>query len=252
MALNIFRDNEAVGEKSAKQFEGVVGSFRAGFLDGKEPKSLDEWRVTTGDPEVADAIHALLGGEAPAEWETKGEEALEVYTSAKSVSIVLEGPNAVRQRFIQRNKAGEVVFTSDGAMRSDGERDAHASLGLEERLKLATDGMGPDLETTVWFKLADSYGEITLGGSRALPGDLGKFRYNSTGKSIGRQVDRDQIEAQIEELCSDYEHEFPGRPVPIKATLKIEKVSFTAKTGARAGKLVEFNTAVLKIHGIAR
>jgi hypothetical protein len=243
MALNIFRTAEEQAPQGRKQFEDIVGSFRAGYAENGVPKSLDEWRVTTGDPEVADAIHALLGGEPPAEWETKSEESLEVYTAAKSVIVVLDGPKAVRQRFIQRNRNHEIVYTSDGAMKDDGERDPHASLTLDERLKLASDGLGPALETTIYFRLDDSMGDVTLGGSPAHAGDIGKFRYSSTGKSIGKQVDRDQIEQQIIDMMEDNDG------APVRAKLEIEHVSFTAKTGPRAGKLVEYNTAKIKILG---
>jgi hypothetical protein len=241
MALNIFRSAEEQAPQR-QQYDDVVGSFRAGFLEGTTPKSLDEWRVTTGDPEVADAIHKLLGGEKPSKWETKGEENLEVYTEAKSVTVILENSRAVRQRFIQRNRSGEIVYTSDGAMKDDGERDPHASLTLDERLKLASDGLGPSLETTIWFRLDDSMGDVTLGGQHAMASDLGKFRYSSTGKSIGKQVDRDQIEAQLHE---DFEDK------PVRAKLTIEHISFVAKSGPRAGKTVEYNTAKLIILGAA-
>lgn len=237
MALNVFRAAETVAPQRS-QYADVVGSFRAGYAENGTPKSLDEWRVTTGDPEVADAIHSLLGGEAPQSWETKGEESLEVYTAAKSVTVVLDGASAVRQRFIQRNRNGEIVYTSDGAMKDDGERDPHANLTLDERLKLAQDGLGPALETTIWFTLDDGMGDVTLGGSPAKAGDLGKFRYSSTGKSIGKQVDRDQIEAQLD----DY-------GCPVRAKLEIEHVSFVAKSGPRAGKEVSYNTAKLKLLG---
>lgn len=246
MALNIFRTAEEQNPQP-RQFDDVVGSFRAGYAEDGQPKSLNEWRVTTGDPEVADAIQALLGGEAPAPWDTKGEEALEVYTEAKSVAIILENERAVRQRFIQRNRNGEIVYTSDGAMKDDGERDPHASLTLDERLKLASDGLGPALETTIWFRLDDSMGDVNLGGSPAKAGDLGKFRYSSTGKTIGKQIDREQVEQQL----IDYAEDADG-PVPVRAKLTIEHVSFTAKNGKRAGQLVEYNTAALKILGPVR
>lgn len=250
MALNIFRTaEEQQATPRDSQFADIVGSFRAGYLDGKEPKSLNEWRVTTGDPIIADAVYALLGGEEPTEWETKGEESLEVYTAAKSITIVLEGPRAVRQRFVQRNRNGEIVYTSDGAMQDNGEPDPDARLPLDERLKLAQDGRGPALETTLWFHLDDSMGDVEIQGDVGRASDLGKFRYSSTGKSIGKQVDRDRIEQQLIDYAEDSE---TGEPVPVRAKLSIERVSFTAKSGPRAGKLVEYNTASLKLLGPVR
>ena len=45
----------------------VVGRFRSGHQINKRPAALSEWRVTTGDPEVAEKIHDILGGDAPQE-----------------------------------------------------------------------------------------------------------------------------------------------------------------------------------------
>lgn len=244
MALNIFRSAEEQEAAPRRQYDDIVGSFRAGYAENGTPRSLNEWRVTTGDPEVAAAIHELLGGQPPQEWETKSEEALEVYTDAKAVVILL-GENSVRQRFVQRNRNGEIVYTSDGATKDNGEPDPHANLTLEERFRLAADGLGPALETTFWFTLDDSEGEVTLGGCPARASDIGKFRYSSTGKTIGKQVDRDQIEQQVADLLA------AGAPA-VRAKLEIEHVSFTAKSGPRAGKVVEFNTARIRILGAAR
>jgi hypothetical protein len=240
MALKIFRDTENEPQRSV--VSDVVGTFRAGRIDEDgNPESLDNWRVTTGDPEVADAIADLLKGTEPEEWETKGEENLQVFTEVDTIAIVLEDATAVRQRFIQRNRAGEIVYTSDGATKDDGTPDPHAQLSLAERLQLAKDGMGPALETTIWFRLDDAMGEVELGGQPAKAGDIGKFRFQSTGSSIGKAVDRDQIEAKLE-----------AAGVPMRAKLTIEKVSFKAKSGPRAGKTVSYNTGALKLLGPVR
>lgn len=237
MALNIFRDTKADAEAARKsQFANdIVGTFRAGRLDAAgNPQSLDKWRVTTGDPAVADEIADLFEGTEPEQWDTKGEEGLEVYTDVHTVTILLDSPKAVRQRFVQRNRNGEMVYTSDGAVKDDGTADPHAQLTLDERLKLASDGLGPQLETTIWFKLEKSP-------------DLGRFKFQSSGKSIGKAVDRDQIEQELADYIAD-----GGEGTQVRATLKIEKVSFTAKNGPRAGKLVEYNTAAIKLLGPAK
>jgi hypothetical protein len=242
LALNIFRDEADQPRQKNSFADDVVGTFRAGHVDENgNPASLDTWRVTTGDPEVADAIADLLKGDAPAEWDTKSEETLEVYTEASSVYIVLEDAKAVRQRFVQRNRNGEFVYTSDGATKDDGEPDPHAKLSLNERFKLAADGLGPALETTIWFRLDDSMGDVTLGGQPARPGDIGKFKFQSTGKTIGKAVLDNNIEDEIRDADG-----------PVRAKLWIEKIRFTAKTGPRAGKLVEYNSAALKIIGPVR
>jgi len=82
--------------------DDVVGRFRSGYQLNGTPAALTEWRITTGDPEVAAAVYDLLGGDAPQEWPAKGEDNLEVFTATGEVEILLAGPKAVRQRLVLR------------------------------------------------------------------------------------------------------------------------------------------------------
>lgn len=52
------------------------------------PKSLDSFRVTTGDPLLADDIAETYGG-TPQEWVTKTEEVIEVLTDAKRLEVII-------------------------------------------------------------------------------------------------------------------------------------------------------------------
>ena len=52
------------------------------------PKSLDAFRVTTGDPLLAADIAETYGG-TPREWQTKTEETIEVLTDAKRLEIII-------------------------------------------------------------------------------------------------------------------------------------------------------------------
>jgi hypothetical protein len=52
------------------------------------PKSLDSFRVTTGDPLLAADIAEAYGG-TPEEWVTTTEESIEVLTNAKRLEIIL-------------------------------------------------------------------------------------------------------------------------------------------------------------------
>lgn len=74
----------------------IAGRFRSGHLINDRPASLEEWRVTTGDPEVAQKVYELLGGEAPQEWAAKGEVNIEVFSASSSVDIIIENAKALR------------------------------------------------------------------------------------------------------------------------------------------------------------
>lgn len=81
--------------------DDLVGRFRSGYVANKRPVALQEWRVTTGDPEVAEKIAALLDAKSdPAEWEASGEDNIEVYGSTGSVEIILEGDRPLRQSMV--------------------------------------------------------------------------------------------------------------------------------------------------------
>lgn len=240
MPLNIFQ-NEDEAPVTNKFANDTVGTFRAGRLsaDGT-PESLSTWRVTTGDPEVADAIAKLFNAEdSPSEWDTQGEEIYEVYTPAKQVFIILEDADAVRQEFVFRTRDGELVYKSDGAVitygEDEGQPDPDAHRTLDERLERGNKGIGPKLETSIRFRLED------INGQPIPASDLGLFRFRSTGKSIGKAVLKDQIERRLAEF-----------DCPVRAKLSIEHVSYIAKQGRMAGQTVSYNTAALKLLGPAR
>ena len=66
----------------------IVGRVRSGAQIQGRPVALQEWRFTTGDPKVAQAVADKYGGE-PKPWETTTEESLEVMTTAGSLAVVL-------------------------------------------------------------------------------------------------------------------------------------------------------------------
>ncbi|WP_030855290.1 hypothetical protein [Streptomyces sp. NRRL S-475] len=77
MALRIFETDPDAKPKVREN--DTVGRFRTGRQVGNRPESLSTFRITTGDPEVADKVAELFGG-TPAEWETSGEDFNEVVT----------------------------------------------------------------------------------------------------------------------------------------------------------------------------
>jgi hypothetical protein len=228
MALKIWGTDPEAQPKPRQRFaDDVVGRFRSGHQLGGQPASLDEWRVTTGDPEVADKVYELLGGDAPQSWETKGEDNLEVFTAVPEVEIILADPKALRQRMVLWSRQGKLVIDSDGETYADGTPDPDAELTFAERKKKGQDGLGPSPQIEVYFRLA------------AEP-DLGIFKYQTSSWSLASDLVRNQTEEELAEIDG-----------PTLATIGIEEVSFVAKNGPRKGQTVTYNKPVLTIKGAA-
>lgn len=234
MALKIFGEN-GPGNGGGKKFsDDIVGRFRSGYQSGtgkkKTPQALSEWRVTTGDPEVADAVQGLLGGDKPAEWEATGEDNLEVFTEAPEVRIVLEKPSALRQAMILWGRNGKMIRKGDGETidhpeDQKGDPDPQAGQTLQERKAAAKDGTGAEPQIEVYFRLAEEP-------------DLGIFKFQSGSWSMVSDLAYNETEEEIEDLFADGAES-------VEATLRLEEVSFEAKSGPMAGKTVTFTKPVL-------
>lgn len=218
MAIRIF-DADPDAQKR-KPLEDVVGRFRSGALQSNRPVSLDEWRVTTGDPEVAETIQGIMGGDEPETWETKGEDNIEVYTTTSSVDIILDGPNAVKSAMVLWGRNG-IIHTSDGETLSTGEPDPMAGKSLQERKEAAKAGYGSEPSVQVYFKLEGHE-------------DLGKFKFFSGSWTLAEAIGA--VEDKLAEIDG-----------PARATLSLEVVEYTTK----AGREVRFTKPVLNVKGAA-
>lgn len=114
--------------------------------------------MTTGDPDVAQAVAGLLGGEV-AEWETSKEDNLEVITTSATVRLVLDGPDAVESSLILWGRSGP-IHECDGVSYLNPPEDAGTPCGcpplLTERKALHKAERGPGPHTKVTFRLADA------------------------------------------------------------------------------------------------
>jgi hypothetical protein len=228
MGLKIFGTDPENQPKPRNQFaDDIVGRFRSGHQMNGIPASLSEWRVTTGDPEVAAKVYDLLGGDAPQEWEAKGEDNLEVFTASKEVGILIEGTKALRQRMVLRNRNGQIVLESDGETMADGTPDPDAELTLAERKLKAQNGLGPSPQIDLYFRLADEP-------------DLGIFKFQSGSWTFAVDLAANDTEGELADLVAD------GNGT-VKAKLKLELVEYTAKRGPRAGSLVSYTKPSLKL-----
>lgn len=215
MGIRIF-DVDPDARPKKRFSEDIVGRFRSGAQVNNRPLALTEWRVTTGDPEVADKILDMLGGQEPQEWPTSGEDNLEVYTEAKAVEVILDGPDALKTGMALWGRNG-LIHACDGETQTDGSACTMAGKTVAERKEAAKAGYGCAPNIAVYFKLA------------ADP-DLGKFRFTSSSWSLAAEVY--EAEEALERIGG-----------PALATLTLELVEYTTK----AGRAVSYTKPVIKV-----
>lgn len=232
MALKIWGTDPSAQPTPRQKFaDDVVGRFRSGHQIDDRPAALDEWRVTTGDPEVAAKVHELLGGDEPQEWAAKGEDNIEVFTASAEVEIIIEKARDLRQRMVLWGRSGKPIYVSDGEFILDDqghpteERDPDADLSFAERKAKKDIGAIPDIE--LFFRLADEQ-------------DLGVFKFKTGSWGFASDLAYNGVEAALE-----------AAEGPVKAVLKLEPVSFVAKNGPRKGQTVSYTKSELVIKGAA-
>lgn len=187
----------------------VVGRFRSGHQLSGRPAALEDWRITTGDPEVADKVYDLFGGHEPQDWETKGEDSIEVFTAVPEIEVLIEDASKLRQRMVLWSRAGKLVIDSDGR----GE--------LSDDTTDALWGAKPLIELT--FRLA------------AMP-DLGEFGLQSESWSLATDLARSGLAEQLTAIG-----------LPARVRLGLLPVSFIARSGLRAGERVSYVKPVLTL-----
>lgn len=231
--LRIFGNDPTTESAPRKRFaDDIVGRFRSGYQLNDRPQALTEWRVTTGDPEVAAAIFEELGGDAPQEWEARGEDNLEVFTASKSIDVILDGPKALRQKMILWGRNGKPILSGDGETLDDGSPDPDAHLTFAQRKEKARAGTGAEPQIEVFFRLAENP-------------DLGIFKFQTGSWSLASDLAYNGTVDDLEDLAADSE---TGK---VRAVLKLEEVSFVAKNGPRAGQTVNYTKPVLTLKGAA-
>jgi hypothetical protein len=228
--ISLFDDEQRTSPSNPYR-DDVVGKLSAGYANNGRPVSLDEWRFVSDDEVVAGAVASLYGGEVQEITKTKrnGEEVaeFEVFTKAKSLNIIIDSPEAVSVEYTWWANS-ELLGKGDGTTMEDGTPDPGAGLDLAERKDKAKKGLVPAPETTVYFRLAD-YTE------------LGVFRYvKSQAWGFERNLARNGFYDDLDDAEG-----------AIKATIARNPVEFTAKSGPRAGKVVNYTETTLEYKGAA-
>lgn len=214
---NIFDPN---AQRSTKRFaDDLVGRFRSGYQVNGRPAALTEWRVTTDDAEVATAIQSLLGGDEPQEWETKGDDNIEVFTTSEKVDIILSGESAIEARMLIWARGQKRLVTCDGSV-AETEGKPHECLIGDFTTKREHEENGHVCEPniSVTFRLAESP-------------DLGLFRFQSGSWSLATAI----YKALGDFAKHDYE---------AKATLHLEVVEYES-----GGSTKRFTKPVVTITG---
>lgn len=221
MGIKIF---EVDPDSQPRSSDDIVGRFRSGTQLNNRPMALDNWRVTTGDPDVAAAIADTFGGD-PKDWDTQTEEKLEVFTETDSVEIILDGPDAIRTSMVLWGR-NSMIRSCDGVTQTDDKQSACVCPStVKERKEAAKAGHGCEPSVQVYFRLA------------AAP-DLGKFKFFSGSWSLAAEV-------------GDAEAKLAAINGPARATLTLERVEYTPKGGPRKDQLVSFTKPVVKVLGPA-
>lgn len=232
MTFRIFDTDPESAPKSRQSFaDDLVGRFRSGYMNGRRPVALEKWRVTTGDPEVAEAVHKILGGDEPKEWDAKGEDRIEVFTDAETVEILIERPEHLRTEMVLWSMQGKPIRRCDG-VEQHGENAEGAPCvcprSFDERKTAAKNGTGCQPSISLLFRLAEDP-------------DLGLFRFTSGSWSMVRDLVRDQTEEKLRKI-----HEDNGG-APIVAELALELVKFETKDGQKR----QYIKPIIKLIGAA-
>ncbi|SCD35225.1 hypothetical protein [Streptomyces sp. OspMP-M43] len=158
MALRIFETDPNAKPKQSFS-DDTVGRFHGGKQVDNLPVALSEWRVTTGDPAVADAIAQLMGG-TPVETDSTSENFIEVLTERDKVQVVLSGPDAISSDLKLWNGSA-LIHHCDGveflSPDEDKGKPCRCPELMEDRKAAAKTKRGPSPSIAVTFRLAEDY-----------------------------------------------------------------------------------------------
>lgn len=211
----------ALFDSAPAQFANdFVGRVRTGTQLNGRPMALENFRFTTGDPVVAEEIAHLFGGNT-SEWETTGDDGIEVITETNNLNITL---NSVKSEYLLWTRQG-LARSCDGITQRD-ESPCHCKTQYSnerEWSKAAKQGLacGPSVEAT-----------FTL---NAKP-ELGIWTFKSQSKTLakGDPVWKKDSMAEGEIYSppiSEIEAMFVALDRSAEATLQLVGVSYTTKLG---------------------
>ncbi|MFB6535099.1 hypothetical protein ACFCY8_26450 [Streptomyces noursei] len=206
MAIRIFETDPSAKPKATFS-DDTVGRFHGGKQENGIPVALSEWRVTTGDPEVAAAVAQLMGG-TPVETDSTSENFIEILTERDKVKVVLSGPDAISSDLKLWNGSA-LIHHCDGIEflspdEDKGKRCRCPEL-MEDRKAAAKAKRGPSPAIAVTFRLAEDY-------------DLGLFRLQTGSWKLAEVLH--EVENALDRVGGE-----------TLAELSLELVEYTTKKG---------------------
>ncbi|MEU5974283.1 hypothetical protein [Streptomyces sp. NPDC047315] len=193
MGIRIFETDPDAMPKGTFS-DDTVGRFHSGRSVNNVPEALAEWKVTTGDPDVAEVIAALMGG-TPEMTDSTSENFIEVLTTTKRVRVVLSGPDAISADMKLWN-GSNLIHHCDGVDYLSPEEDKGKACGcpplMEDRKADAKTKRGPAPSISVCFRLAENY---NLGIFRF---QTGSWKLAEVLHEIGNALDKVGGEAEAE------------------------------------------------------
>ncbi|BAU83114.1 hypothetical protein SLA_2181 [Streptomyces laurentii] len=206
MAIRIF-ETDPDAKPKANFSDDTVGRFHGGKQENGIPVALPEWRVTTGDPDVAEAIAQLMGG-TPVETDSTSENFIEVLTNQEKVKVVLSGTDAISSDLKLWN-GPSLIHHCDGveflSPDEDKGKPCRCPALMEDRKAAAKSKRGPAPSISVMFRLAEDY-------------DLGIFRLQTGSWKLAEVLH--EVENALDKIGTE-----------AFCSLELELVEYTTKKG---------------------
>ncbi|MFD7257806.1 hypothetical protein [Streptomyces sp. NPDC059874] len=233
MALDIWvTDPENKPEPRVTYSDDTVGRLHSGYMDETNPKkpqpvALTEWRFSTGERTVGDAVAQLFGGTPVENEESTSENFIDVFTNATKIPVIID-PDGIESDMKQWIN-GKLVHHCTGArfLSHPDEDNIGTPCGcpalFAERKQRAKDYMGPNPSITVTFSLADDP-------------ELGLFKFQTGSWTLAK------ILHESEEALARV-----GAGGSVLAELELKYVEFVLTKGKDRGKTVSYTKPEIHI-----
>jgi hypothetical protein len=211
--------------------DDTVGRLHSGYMDESNPKkpqpvALSDWRFSTGDKTVADAVAALFGGTPAENEESESENFIDVFTESAKVPVLIEQDGIYWDMKQWIN--GKLVHHCDGFDFLSHPKDDEL-IGtpcgcptlFAERKQAAKDYQGPNPAITVTFRLADAP-------------ELGEFKFQTGAWTLFKVIH--ESEGALENVGET-----------ATGSLELEYVEYTPKKGPMRNKLVSYTKPNINI-----
>lgn len=225
-------DEENKPKKRETYADDTVGRLHSGYSEKNEkgnlvPVALSEWRFSTGEKTVADAVAQLFGGTPVEDEESTSENFIDVFTSKDRIPVILEADGIDWDMKLWWN--GKLKHHCDGFdFLSHKDEDmigqpCGCPTLFDERKAAAKEGDAPNPAQTVTFQLADDP-------------ELGKFKFQTGSWTLFKVIH--EAEDALERI---------GKGGPVLAYLELELVEYTPKKGPMRNKLVSYYKPVVNV-----